>query len=206
MRQLCDGKHLWIHQELLGKTTLSRIDVSRVRLALDEHPPAAVGANPSQGFPLGGLPRLLQSLETSFHFTSASESQLDRVPVWTIEGRWTPEKLAELLPDQKEKILAGKGADVGKLPEQIPDRVILMVGRDDLFPYRIEYWRHSAGNAKSPIEEADKLLVVMELFEVQFGAPIDDRQFVYKPGDLEYADQTDAYLKSLGLSDGAGGE
>jgi hypothetical protein len=42
-------------------------------------------------------------------------------------------------------------------------------------------------------------IVVMELFEVQLGGAIDSRQFDFKPGKLEFTDQTKEYLRGLGI-------
>jgi hypothetical protein len=42
-------------------------------------------------------------------------------------------------------------------------------------------------------------VVVLELYEVQTGGPVDPRQFEFKPGDLDYIDQTKEYLRGHGI-------
>ena len=37
------------------------------------------------------------------------------------------------------------------------------------------------------------------MFEVQLGGEIDRSKFIYQPADNEIADQTDSYVKALGL-------
>ena len=39
----------------------------------------------------------------------------------------------------------GSPADLNQLTPNVPHRVVLHVGCDDLFPYRIEYWRTDTG-------------------------------------------------------------
>ena len=69
-----------------------------------------------------------------------------------------------------------------------------MLGRDDLFPYTIEFRRHIAaaeqGGGAEPIS-----LMRMQLFEVRTGVPIDSRQFGYKPGGKQVDDRTDQFLE-----------
>jgi hypothetical protein len=147
----------------------------------------------------------MKNLADWYRFTSVEEGHLERFPVWILRGQLHDFHLAGLLPAQKDKILAGQPADLDKLPKQIPDRVVLMIGRDDLFPYRLEYWRLLPVE-KKPLSlkkppPADRLLLAMELFEVQLDVPLDVRQFSYNPGDQPVVDLTPSYLQSLGLKD-----
>jgi hypothetical protein len=120
--------------------------------------------------------------------------------VWSLQGEWDPTRLAEMLPDQKARLEAGQGADLSRLAPQVPERVTIMLGRDDLFPYRIEYARRQPVDKKKPSASGQmKQIVLLELFEVQLNVPVDPRLFVYNPGGLEPTDQTTTFLKSLRL-------
>jgi len=197
--QVCDGNYSWVRQDLGGNPVLSRIDLRRMRRALGQ--PTATAVQPTSAWlALGGLPKLLDGLDGWFQFTLLEMAQLDRLPVYRLEGQWKPARLPELLPDQKDKIKAGAAPDLGKLGKQLPDRVVLLVGRDDLFPYRIEYWRQPPAKKGQPAGES-QLLLAMDLFEVQVGAAIDPRQFVYKPGVQQFTDETAKLLKSLGVEE-----
>jgi hypothetical protein len=199
LQHVCDGTYLWMHQDLLGKTALSRVDVRRLRTASPRQDNLLPLASPSSAMwvSLGGVPKLLESLADAFRFTSVKPIEVDRLAMWAIEGEWKPEKLAQMLPNQKNKILAGQPADLNKLGEHVPRRVVLVVGQDDLFPYRIEYWgSHPRSKKSAPSEQ---LIVEMDLFEIQFDAPIDPHQFLYNPGDSPFEDQTADYLQKLGF-------
>lgn len=188
--QVCDGKHLWTHRELLGEQKVTRLDAERVLEALQGAAPAA--ASP-QALALGGLPRWLQGLALSFEFTSMQDSELGSLPMRVLRGQWRPKKLGRLLPAQKAALEAGGPLNVNDLPEHVPDHVLVYLGRDDLFPYRLEF-------RKSASEESprDRALVTVELFDIQANNPIDTRQFVYDPGDAEVIDETDAFLEARG--------
>jgi hypothetical protein len=147
---------------------------------------------------MGGLPNLLENLQAGFQFGDVEEKKLDQLSVYRVEGQWKPLMLAELLPDQRDKLLAGQAADWKKAPDAIPQRVVLTLGQDDLFPYRIEYLREQPGKKGSP--PTVQPILVIELFEVQFGAPIDPQRFVYEPGNRG-SDGTAAYLKKLGIEE-----
>jgi hypothetical protein len=198
LQHVCDGTTLWIYELVDGNASLSRVDVARLRRARTKSQPAV--ARPSLA--LGGLPGLLAGIEGSFHFGSVTESRLDdELRVWTIEGQWKPARLAALLPDQKSALDAGQPVDLTRLAANLPDRVVMHVGCDDLFPYRFEYWRAAPDDKDAKAKARGKLLLVMELYEVQFGAPVDPRSFAFQPGNLQPVDRTPAFLNKLGLED-----
>ena len=63
------------------------------------------------------------------------------VPVWALAGRWRAEQLAARLPGQPDLFDDEGRLRVGELPEQLPDRILLLLGQDDLFPYHIDFRR-----------------------------------------------------------------
>jgi hypothetical protein len=199
LQQICDGRYLWIDRHLKESPNLTRVDVARV---LKAHEAAGTGLEGTPlGSPLavGGLPGLLQGLDRSFQFTSVFDWQLNGLPVYGVRGQWEPNRLNQLLPNQQEAIEAGRSADLSKLPMQLPDHVVVFLGRDDLFPYRIEY-RRQAGSARGRRQGSSRPLLVLELFEVQFNVPIDPALFAYEPGDRSFTDQTDQYIRNLELA------
>lgn len=196
--QICDGKQLWMHRDLMGSLHLTCLDAQRVLEARARQK----GANQRtavEGLGLGGLPRLLGELLRSFRFEQMQEANLGSMPVRVVMGQWRPEKLAGLLPSQAAQINAGKTADLTELPRQLPDQVLVYLGRDDLFPYRVEYRRRDVeeGDEKG---NAPKTIMVMELYEVQINAQVDPLQFVFNPGTAKYLDVTEAYLSSRGMT------
>jgi hypothetical protein len=199
VRHVCDGNDLWIAEEFDGHSKVSRIDVARLRSARPKSR-GPTTAPPPSWLLLGGLSKLLSNLQENFSFNAVVESRLDDLHVWSIGGTWEPAKLANLLPNQKDAIESGQAADLTQLAANLPHRVVLHVGSDDLFPYRIEYWR--SDRADDSAAASERLIVVMELFEVQLGKPLDPAQFVYRPEkDVAPNDRTKEFLERLGLED-----
>lgn len=200
VQQVCAGRFLWTRHELPGKTSLTRIDLRKVREALAVASRAPTFNPASNWMAIGGLPKLLQELNENFTFDAPGESQIGEIPVWVVSGRWKPDRLAILLPDQRDAILAGKPARLEKLAPHLPDQVRLTLGRDNLFPlfpYRIEYLRSDKASRSGAESDTARPIVTMELFELRRRDDLDRRDFLYAPGDQDIVDQTDAFIKGL---------
>lgn len=199
----CDGRQLWLLEEFDGKRSLSTVDVARLQNSTPK-----VGSSsqtPMWWLSLGGLPRLASSLKDSFHFGEVVANRLDDLAVWSVEGTWRPERLAQFLPDEGDAIRSGKAADLSKLTPNVPHKVVVHVGYDDLFPYRIEYWRTETDEAGS---KTDKLMLVMEWYEVRIGGTIEPARFTFQlppqvdpKVPLQATDRTQEWLDRLGRQD-----
>lgn len=190
VQQRCDGESLWTLRSEDGLPNLSRVDLRRVILQRAEGsglPVSMIG--------VGGLAELLLGLERSFEYDAVNEATLSRgrekLRVYALSGHWRPAMLVHWLPDQKADIEAGKPADLSKLPPMMPDRVFVLLGRDNLFLYRLEYVRESAGRKS---REGEGPFVSFNLADAVFDQPVERRQFVFERGTLPAVDATDAYL------------
>jgi hypothetical protein len=197
--EVCDGRHLWQYRELGDTRTLSRIDVGRVQRALEESGDITQLRKVDKWPGLGGLPRLLRGLHSSFRFELEGEGRLGAdLPALKLRGEWNQQKLCELLPDQQEAIAAGARPDLSRLPDHVADHVLLYVGKADRLPYRIEYRRREAEQGRAGQGGARTLLSVE--IEVRLNVPVDATRFAYQPpGDLQPSEQTLDFLKTLGL-------
>jgi hypothetical protein len=83
----------------------------------------------------------------------------------------------------------------------MPDRVIVYVGCDDYFPYRIEYWRQEGARTDASPTSGGRLLVVMELYEVRTDGPVDPRHFAFQVGEVQPVDKTGEYLERFGMEE-----
>lgn len=201
MLQVADGRHLWISTVLKDEPEIQRIDIDRVLAALDAEAAAAGFIDPNRRLGLGGLSQLMAGIAKDFEFNKVFRSQLDGLPMLGIEGRWKAAALATLVPATKKK------ADVGRpktdtMRPHVPDRIVLYLGADDLFPYRFEYRRSTPGKDKAgqnpdaafDVDGPSKLLLVLEFFQVHFDVPIEEMKFQFTPGAFRVADITDRFL------------
>lgn len=202
LRQVSDGERLWIYRELLDKRSLERIDLAQVRKSAAGAVSDAKQANIAGWLGSAGLPGLLDGLAQNFHFSEREDTVLGTVATIKLTGEWKPEVLANMLPSQKDDIATGKEPDLRKLADQLPDQVVLWLGRDDLVPYRIDFRRRYPA-AHTHIEaiwpKRATTLVTMEFFEVRLNAPIDPATFTYSPGSVKPIEATENYLKRVGL-------
>jgi len=183
---VCDGKYLWMHQQLPGQEepSVTKIDVAATYFGLASRRNAEGFGMFPRTPALGGLARTLRELDAAFQFVEARATQLDGVDVWAVQGQWNEEHLAKLVP----------GASVASLPEQLPLYIVIYFGRDDLFPYRFNYYRHNgAGSSQKP-------MMTLELYEVRLNGPLDARQFTYQPGDFAVQDGTASFQQKLDVS------
>jgi hypothetical protein len=195
LQHVYDGRNLWLFRQVGDRKELAQVDLLRLAHARSKtglpQPP-----NPQLHFTLGGLPKLVASLSESFQFGPAQRSQLDKLPVWAIEGEWKSATLARLLPDQKGAIESGSQPT---LKPNMPNRAVVYVGSDDWFPYRFEFWRRTSG---ATADDGGRLLMVMELYEVRLGGSVDERHFNFQPIEgLDPADRTPEFLERFGLEE-----
>ena len=158
----------------------------------------------------GGLPGLLASLVENFDFMPPQAMRLSVAPplaaqpmdiaVYAVVGHWRPQRLAALVGTDKETDKETVKAE--SIPARIPQEVLLLVGQSDLFPYRVEYrgleTPPAAGGAPAAIYHLSaNPLVVLELTDVKFDAPIAAGIFDYTPPNAVWSDQTNATIERL---------
>jgi hypothetical protein len=229
LQQINDGSVMWIRRDQGAEKKVAYVNVRRVRGAAQ----AAHGSeNGATGKPasessstvassagavtagdalaLGGLPQLLQGLDRNFDFGPVREDMLGRVPVWVVSGKWKSGKLTESIAHYKEDSSSAGRSPADLLPPHLPDRVTVVLGRDDfvpLFPYRIEYSRSlvqpadeaEQGRAGERDADSSTTIVKVEFFEVRRQWDIDVRTFRYPYGDQAIEDHTELYMRRLGL-------
>ena len=163
-----------------------------------------VGARPARGHchAAGRIAQAAGQFERRrFSSRPCAQGHLDQLAVWQLEGTWKPAVLAEWAGNQKDKILAGEPINWKALPQQLPQRVVLTLGHDDLFPYRMEYLRELRRRKSSDERSMAGTIATLEFFEVRLGGQIPPQRFVFQPGNRTVVDGTDAYLKQLGITD-----
>jgi hypothetical protein len=202
LQQISGEEYLWIRQDLpQGKQGLSRISLRQYREAARNSQTAPIGSTPTAWLLMGGLSRLIEAQHMNFEFETPRAGMLQNVPVWVVAGHWRPEQLKNLVQ--------GRDVPLDQLPVQLPARVEITLGRDNilpLFPYRLEWLRQVRDEAtnqdKAPASRETRWepMVTMELYEVSRRAQYDPARFEYEPGDQEVEDVTQAYLYKEGHS------
>lgn len=193
--EVSDGLFCWtLRHNGQEPVQLQRVDVRRMRNRLAElkAPDAADGASY-----LGGLQRVIRLLRHWFRFTKATPADLDGEPVWLVEGGWYAAYLPIALPQVKHRLTAEGGIRACDLPDGVPWRLRIAVGRSDLLPRRIE-WLAIPGErpvADGPLEP----IAVMEFHDAEVDGHVDPTAFFYQPATAELHDVTEKAVSTLGL-------
>jgi hypothetical protein len=207
-QQRCNGKFYWMQRFEDGVPMLTRIDVTRVEAAraAARHTSSGTANGKSNAEPatatmlgLGGVAHLLDQLGDWCVFPRVQQGRLPNkqaLPVIVLEGSWRQERLLRWLPDQAEAASQGKPVDVRKLPPMLPDRIVVFLGRDDLFPRRVEY---SVSESRRSSDGEAEPLVQLHFDNVQFDVKVDPRCFTFDGGLVPPFDDTDGYLLRNGL-------
>ena len=183
--QVCDGRHLWSRENLPEGTTLSRVDVRYIRDALEaensKHGAGRLATNWGANIAMGGLPRLLASLQACFEFEAVTETRFEDVPVWVLLGQWKPEV--------RDRIMKQFGT--GKqIPPHLPNAVRLVLGRDveyKFIPREIQYLRINSDKTAQP-------MVSLQLYDITRRVDMNAAQFEYQRGEQVIVDRTQAFL------------
>lgn len=207
--QVFDGNQVWTDRTLASGRTVRRLDVrllqSRLRTtALGNRGPQ----NSNEWDPLvdaatgqGGLMELTAELLRRYTFAPPRTVQLNGLAAHALVGQWRRTELEKLWPE------LASAEDMSSWPRQLPHHVLVLVGKDNLFPYVIEYRRvEDAQLASSAAGDrpTHNPLVRYELFEVQFAAAMEDVSFEFKPGDVQWSDETTLVLERLQAQAAAG--
>lgn len=84
------------------------------------------------------------------------------------------------------------------LPEHLPNCAVLFLGKDDLFPYSIFYYRLEGTTTDVKASPDDRQIVQIILSKVRLNQSIPAGKFVYNPR-LKFTDETEKLLAKLGL-------
>ena len=193
-QQISDGQFLWLRHDTEEKTNLERVNLQQLSQAFQQgtsqQSEREIGVVPLPA----GLADIVQRLHSNFDFETPQPAVLQEEKVWALEGRLKLERAAELLTDEKEQFHEGDPRNLQSLLPHLPSGVVLLLGQEDLFPYRIEYHR------KPPDLSDGRPIVVMQFFDVRLDGKIDPLVFSYQPNDvdeLEITDRTQEYVQRM---------
>ena len=232
--QISDGRFLWTVRNLASGQYIDNVDLWQLRrksstLAQQVAVPAAGEASSSPisihaAANFGGLPMLLESLRENFEFTAPRKFRMpDGSEVIGLVGRWQPEALAATLlprPRKQEEetetteevriTAAGLRESLDhflqhhSLPERVPHHILLLLGREDLFPRVIEYRNQRDPLADPGLAESElfqfsaRPLAKLEFYDIAFDAQVDSRDFLYTPPPTpQWRDKTSNYQQRM---------
>ncbi len=200
--QVFDGNHLWTDRTLPSGRKVHRLDTARLQSRRRIAAASARSLNTEAEWEpelaavegQGGLSEMLADALRRFTFAPPRPTQLNGLAVHALVGQWRRAELEKLWPE------LASGDDSPIWPRQLPHHVLILVGQNNRFPYVVEHRRvedsQLAASAVGDRPTRDPLLRY-ELYEVQFAAAMDDSLFEFKPGDVQWSDETSLVLERL---------
>lgn len=200
-----DQKYLWSSCKTPFIEYATRIDLKKVKLALQANPRSALSATPISQFTIAGLPGMVAGIAQRFDLAEVTAGSVDQRPVWIVRGKINQDALARILKDESidwggndEKLAQFNRWDL--LPHHLPHQVVIAIGKNDLFPYRIDFKRFkidSKHELPQTQPQQSSPLVSISLSSVHLNQPISTAKF-QMPLDIEdWQDDTVRYISSL---------
>lgn len=198
-----DPAYVWEYRKFGPQEECVRLDLVRIAQTLEE---ANFSPTPNQinSWPeLGGLHRLLKEFRRYYEFGDMVESG-------ALPGS-TPELIYILKGRIREKRAEEADFALGPIPR--PDYISIAFGRENYFPYRIEFLSDdspSPGGRTSKVEvepRSPRSLLVVEFREVSLDGAISADRFSFSPASMpstnphgpRFVDKTDDFLRENGL-------
>lgn len=206
--QVCDGETLWDYQAILESQVYHKFSIKPVMERLnspDIDPKLRDQFKEGMGF--AGPETLLTGLRRLFRFgQEKEEAKIGDRPVYVLRGEWKDRK-GLTGPDQRQVNATGM------LPPYIPKLVVLHLGKDDGWPYKVEllgqaptslYDTRKRGpdgrpiGSRSSIESVAPTKIVLEYTDVKLNPTLDIGQFAFQaPSTAPVDDGTDMIVKQL---------
>lgn len=207
--QVFDGRYVWTDKHLPSGRQVRRLDVanlkSRLRVSHRIQTTATEWDELLQSTELrGGISQLLAELLRRYEFAPPYATQLNGFEVEALLGEWRHEQLLQLSPTANAAAPAAS-----TWPEQLPHHVLLLVGQSNLFPYVIEFRRVEDAyltETLAGMKPAQDPLLRYEIFSVHFADAIDASIFQFKPGDVEWTDETSLVFERISTQQNAASE
>ena len=149
---------------------------------------------PGRWIAFGGLYLFMQQTQKCFDFSTPNETTIGDTKVLFTRGTWKPEKLALVLPEQKESILNSSTINLNRIPPQIPIEVELYFFADGKLkdmPRRIVFYRPDSDMAN---EGKQIPILVTDYVDLQFIDTPEAREFQFSAEKNEVFDITNEFL------------
>lgn len=207
MLQVCDGETLWDYKQILETSTYSKLGVAPIleklkSPELDE----SIREKVVSQFGFAGPDELLKGLRRAVKFDQKASATLDGKAVWKLTGQWTSRE--GLFGHNQQPLPA-----TAQLPAYVPDQVILHVGKNDGWPYKVrlvgrtpsilqEFRKRGPDGrlegAKKSIQAVKPTVIELTYFNVSLNPDLKLDEFVFEaPPKARVEDATQAIVTRL---------
>ena len=207
--QVCDGQTLWDYQKVMDNTFIRKIEVAKVFEKIDspDLDPTLREQILSQ-FGFAGPDELLKGLRKAVKFDQNELGTLDGREVYIVRGEWRNRNA--LIPAKQQPLPA-----TAALPAYIPSLVVLYLGKDDGWPYKLTLVgrnptrlldpKKNAGEARRlASQEVSPTRIELIYSNVKLNADLKLDEFAFQPPPgARWEDGTQPIVNFLGAGDPA---
>lgn len=173
--QIGDGRFVWTRisrPALKGEPQILPRETRQDAISVEDYlglsdPQTAIAAEQEmQGIAPLGIGGLLCQLGRRFEFGPPQASELKGAPIWLVKGSRKP--------------------SLETRTQLVPQSVTMAFGKEDLFPYVIEYRQLVSEKKKKKKQEiviqgSERIIMAIEFFQVDLNAPYNPQIFVFRP-------------------------
>jgi hypothetical protein len=183
--EVSDGQWRWRSQKILDVPKLEKLDMKRVREIIEKPEfDKTLREQLVKQMGFGGLLPALYGIRDTIKFDNHEEADLEGTPVYLLRGHWRDEALAQVP-------FRGQQASASNLPWYMPSNVVVWIGRDNGWPYRIEM--QSVKKAQGMPTK-----ITLEFLNPQIGVELPESTFAFEPPTTpEAVDLSDTICKNL---------
>ena len=176
----------WISKNLESRNELKRVDAFKLN-AQTANPElvASIDGIPITPISLAGIPYILFQIEKYYKFTSCSmirDAQTNE-HFYVITGTWKPERFP-IQDSVSDNVVKWDSVSL-----EVPDTIKIYLGVNDLFPYKIYYYRN--------VKDTPTLISRLIFYDVSFDVRLNTKQFGFSPSsdNNKPIDITNRYVK-----------
>ncbi len=195
-----DSGRLWQYVSIEGDKTVKYFKLAALEDAVRRSNKQALLGSVGEIKNLGGLLGTLKQIARFYEFTESPKETVmeggSSLSVWKLVGTLRPEYW-----DKMVKVFGGLEPKTQNFPGQMPTDIEIFIGRDNAFPYKIEYQ-----NRLQKESTTRTLLTRIVYFDVSCnGEPIPEFKFsAFDKGEspegvFQTTDETARLIRSLGL-------
>ncbi|MGL6194583.1 MAG: hypothetical protein ACRC2T_07135 [Thermoguttaceae bacterium] len=140
LKVVCNGRDIWKYTSIEGEKRLQRIELSKLKNMLAKSKSPNLASELGQMSVLGGIVGTLCQLEKIYDFDNGTVESGElgsgdkAFPVWKVSVPISEKKLNQLTKQQNNNSKNKKGS-------AIPSSLVVYLGQEDFFPYRLEYFQ-----------------------------------------------------------------
>ena len=191
--QVCDGDILYTLYGKKDPPIATRRDIQQILRTAAEHGAESTNFEASliAQMGLGGIASLLAGIDRRMDLAPPTETEIQGRKFFVVEAAWKAEFRVHFEGLANANRTAPGGVAEG-LPIYIPDRVRIYFDAEQLFPYRIRYFKDGQGS------QPPYAILTLDFRDIVVNGPVEPSAFTFtRPEDAQPKEETNDFLDQI---------